>query len=264
MITKRGFIYLISLVLSTIPLPYLFSNIALIVLIIYTIIYALKNKIKPKITIYELVFFAFYFLIIFSYFWSINKQLSVTGIERKVVFVLIPFLFLFIPRFDKEERNLIFKLYSLIMVAFACFFLVLGFLHFIKTGGLENLTHHNLVSPLNLNRIYVSLLMVIALFHWIISEPKSFTKTLIIVFLSIFILLLSSKTIVITSILIVVGHILIKNKTSFTYYKFFTLLITITVLILISNKVNNKFISVEHTDRQLTDVIRSGHENTGL
>ncbi len=239
--SKSYFIPLISLLLASLPLPLIVSTLVLTVLIAYTIYYAIVNHSKPVLQKEQYVFIAFYALSAISYFWSINKPLSLIGVERKVAFVLIPLLFTVIPPFKQQERNQIFYNFTIAMTAYALFFILSGSLFYFQTGSLENLTHHKLVSPLNLNRIYVSLFTSVALLYQIIKTKRSKQKTSMLVILSVFLILLSSKTIIITTLLLVLFYILKKNL-SFNKKALFLPLFILTIL-LVSNKVNPRFFS---------------------
>ena len=221
--SKNHFSLLIIFIICCLPLPFFVSNIFYFILIIYSLFYAVKNRIKPNFSTYFFVFFAFYLLMILSYLWTIDKELTVAGIVQKSAFLLLPIVFSIIPKFNYQETNKIFRYFSFSTSFFALFFIGNGVLHFYNSGSSENLFNHQLVSPLNLNRIYVSLFTVVAIFHLVYNESNSLVNKLLLILLSIFLLLLSSKTIIITTILIflILGHkeilsITVKNKIFFS------------------------------------------------
>ncbi|WP_379926153.1 O-antigen ligase family protein [Mariniflexile jejuense] len=154
--------------------------------------------------------------------------------------MIIPILFLFIPKFSLDEIKRIFRYFSFVMGGFAIIFITIGLLHFIKTGSLVNLTQHELVSPLDLNRIYVSLFSVAAFFYMLFNEKKNLLNKFLIALLVVFLLLLSSKSILITTLVIVFFYFLLKWK-SISVLKitlFFTLIVSILLVFL---KFNPKF-----------------------
>ncbi|MFD0990558.1 O-antigen ligase family protein [Mariniflexile jejuense] len=240
LLDKYYFSLLIIIIICALPLPLFVSNLAYLLLILYTIYYCFNNKIKPNYNKASIAFICFYFLMVVSYFWSINKDLTLVGIIRKSAFLIIPILFLFIPKFSLDEIKRIFRYFSFVMGGFAIIFITIGLLHFIKTGSLVNLTQHELVSPLDLNRIYVSLFSVAAFFYMLFNEKKNLLNKFLIALLVVFLLLLSSKSILITTLVIVFFYFLLKWK-SISVLKitlFFTLIVSILLVFL---KFNPKF-----------------------
>lgn len=184
----------------------------------------------------------FYTLMVLSILWSINRDLTLIGIGRKSAFLLIPLMFVFVPKFNFEETKRVFHYFSFAMGIYAIFFILMGFWHYFKTGSLVNLTQHELVSPLDLNRIYVSLFAVIAFFHMIFNEIKSLKNNLLIGVLSVFLILLSSKSIIITSLAVILFFFFRKKK-YFVGLKSAMFLSLTAIVLLVLFKFNPKFFS---------------------
>lgn len=212
---KDIFIYLIALFFGVLLLPLIVSTIAYGLIIGYTVFYAVKHKIKPNFDKATLAFVLLYGLMALSLLWTINRDLTITGISRKSAFLIIPLLFLFIPKFSLEDTKRVFLYFSYTMGAYAIFFIMMGFWHYIKTGSIVNLTHHELVSPLDLNRVYVSFFIVTAFFHLIFNEKKSLINKLLISLLLGFLILLSSKSIIVTTLIITLFSYFKKEKMRF-------------------------------------------------
>lgn len=239
---KDYFSLLIIIIICTLPLPFFVTNLAYGLLILYTIYYTFKNKIKPNYSMVTLAFVCFYLLMAVSYFWSINKDLTLVTIGRKSAFLIIPILFLFIPKFSSKDIKHIFRCFSISMGAYALIFIAIGVFHFIQTGSTVNLTQHELVSPLDLNRIYVSLFSVVALFHMLFTEKKNLFNDLLTGLLIIFLLLLSSKSILITTLVIIVFYYFLKRK-SMSLVKGGLLFVMLISIALSIYKFNPKFYS---------------------
>jgi len=250
------FILLFTLLLASLPLPLLVSTIVLIIIILYTIYYGISNKIKPQWSKEIVLFIVFYLLISLSYFWSIDQKLSIIGIGRKVTFLLIPLLFSIIPPFTKTARKKLFHRFILALNVYAVFFIGLGLIHYLKTSSFENLTHHKLVSPLGLNRIYMSLFTSIGVLYLLFEAEKQKFKLVSLIILGLFLILLSSKTIIITTLLL--SLLLLIKKQNTTYIKKLKHLIPLFFVftiatIYLSNKVNPKFLS--ELSPKLTEVL---------
>ena len=204
MTDKRLFLWIITLLLSALPLPLFVSNVFYISLIVFTIYYVCNNKVKPKFGISTIAFVLFYFLMALSYLWSIDENLTLIGLGRKSMFLILPILFVFTPKLNSEDIKLVFRHFTYAMVSYALFFIGMGIAHFLSNGSVSNLTHHELVSPLNLNRVYVSLFTIVTIFHVIWNEKNNLINNLILVVLFMFLLLLSSKTIILTSFFVII------------------------------------------------------------
>ena len=79
---SNSFVVLISLVLITIPLPYIYNSIASIMFVIYCL-FSIK---KQEISIQKAFCFpiAIYILMIFSLFWSIDNKISGTALIKEI------------------------------------------------------------------------------------------------------------------------------------------------------------------------------------
>ncbi len=239
---KNLFVYLISAALCSLPLPFFVNTLFFILLIIYTVFYVIKNKIKPHFGKETLVFSLFYLLMALSYLWSINKPFSLLGIERKMAFLLMPLLFSFIPKLTSEESKRIFSYFSFAMAIYALFFISVGLSKYLDTGNLKNLSHHELVSQFRLNRIYISLFTVVAFLNLVFNTKKSFIRVLLLFILSLFLILLSSKTIVITTLSV----LLFVNRQYFFKLKFKYIILSFIIImsvLVVSGKVNSQFFS---------------------
>ena len=240
---KIVFTYLVTLIICTIPLPLFVSSIFYMLLILYTIYYSFVNKISPRFSNVTIVFVLFYALMVLSYFWSINKELTLIGIGRKSAFLILPLLFTFIPKFSLEEVKNIFRYFSFAMGFYALFFILIGIWSYITTGNVAKLSHHGLVSSLDLNRIYVSLFTVIALFHLIYNEKRSLITNSLFVLLAVFLILLSSKTIIIATLAVVMFFTI---RTKLLNIKLKSIIYAFSLIIgvlFISSKINSQFFS---------------------
>jgi hypothetical protein len=257
------FISLFVLLLASLPLPLLVSTIVLVIIVLYAIYYKINNSIELQWSKEIILFFVFYLIISTSYFWSIDQKLSVIGIGRKVTFIIIPLLFSIIPPFTKTTREKLFHWFVLVLNIYAFFFISLGLIHYFKTTSFENLTHHKLVSPLGLNRIYISLFTGVGILYLLFEEQKQKFKLVSLIILSVFLILLSSKTIVIITLLLSALLLIKKQKINYLKkYKFIIplLFVLITATIYVSNKVNPKFLS--ELNPKLTEVLnKTDYEN---
>ncbi|MEQ3661808.1 MAG: O-antigen ligase [Flavobacterium sp.] len=198
-----SFIFLL-LLLITIPLSYAISNVFLILYIIAALInWNKRNFIFSKELVLPIIFF---FIMCISYFWSIDKSLTLIAIPREITLLLIPLMFsIKSPKLKKEK---LFKYYSFAMLGYVLYYLTRAIIRFILTNDTNVFFYHgdydtdSGLVPKDLNAIHVSIFIGVGYFYFLKME----TKTILIKGISAlffgFILLLSSKNIILVFFLL--------------------------------------------------------------
>jgi O-antigen ligase len=193
--------YLIALILSTLLIGFAPSSIAVGVFVFFALRYSIIHKEKQTIDLKLVLPIALYLLFSLTLFWTVDDDQTKKGVDRTVVLLLIPIAFNFVPKFTLKSFNLILRLFTGANVLFGLFFLVSASIRYFRTSSLSAFTYHELVSDLNLNAIYVSVMFAISLFYVLSTKGKKIKDILKIIFFSILIILLSSKTILTVLIL---------------------------------------------------------------
>ncbi|MEY2922655.1 MAG: hypothetical protein RL108_1281, partial [Bacteroidota bacterium] len=108
---------LITLILITLPLENIFVSIATIGFVLIGIV---LNK-RQKINYEKSVFMPFLFFIVMalSLFWTNNFNDSLSGLQKSLSFIVIPAVFIIIPKISEESKNNIFRFYSFGMLFYA-------------------------------------------------------------------------------------------------------------------------------------------------
>lgn len=156
------------------------------------IISRIKALITNKIIVTMLLFF---FIHIISVCVSNNQKEALAIIERRLSFVVFPFLLFNIDA--KVYFNAIIRAFILgVFIALSvCFAFALNV--YIKTGGIEGFFYHKFSDIININAVYLSCYTVFAIFLLLIEnvmEQKfKILKHLLLVFLCIMCVLLNSK-----------------------------------------------------------------------
>lgn len=145
-----------------------------------------------------------------SLIWTHDFQLSVAGLQKELPFLLIPIAFLYMPKLSRSQRHKIIGLYSYGMVLYSIFYLAKAALKFISTGETDVFFYHELVS-LDVNAIYVSVFVSLALFYFINKTTKNDRIRICIGILALMVFLLSSKSIIFIDFLLII-----------CYYSFFS------------------------------------------
>lgn len=147
---------------------------------------------------------------VLSLLWTRDFKLSFAGLQKELVFLVLPIAFLFMPKLNAEQRYKIVGLFSYGMVFYSLFYLAKAAARFISTGNSAVFFYHELVT-LDLNAIYVSVFVSFALFYFIDKKVKNDLTRIIIGFLAIMVFLLSSKSIIFIDFILIV-----------CYYSFFS------------------------------------------
>ena len=206
----------ILLVLCTIPLSFAVNNIALGIFLLSAFITFNKTNFKFE---KELLFpIGLYVLMAISYFWSIDPNATLAALSKELPLVLIPLGFFIFKTNTTEEKKKIISYYSYVIVAFAVYFLIRATVrYFIYDDARmffyhgENDKDYGLVPKL-LNAIHMSVFVAIAFFYFFTKEVKSNADHLFAALLFGFILLLSSKNIILVVLILSLIHIFFISK----------------------------------------------------
>ncbi|RBN49755.1 O-antigen ligase family protein [Flavobacterium psychrolimnae] len=194
------FVYLLSAILITLPLNFAFGSITCILFILVS--FSSVHKIKFAYNSSLLLLITFYFLMVISLFWTRDLKLTLGGLKKEVLFLLMPLAFLFIPKLSKESVYKVFRLFSFSMVFYAIYYFLKAFFRYSKSGDTTVFFYHELVTK-ELNAIYVSVFASFALFYFIVLDVKKIKEKIAIVLLFVLVVLLSSKNILAVDLLLI-------------------------------------------------------------
>ncbi|MBP6455543.1 MAG: O-antigen ligase family protein [Chitinophagaceae bacterium] len=217
------FFYSLCLIAFFIPLFYNLQSISIGVLVASWILSGqYKNIFQNPIStlghnIWWLILFLFYLI---SIIYSQNQQLATTDITRKLSFVIFPLVISSWQFFDKHKMNFI--LWSFILGVFVAFyFCLMGAFFQFDELGISALFNDNFASHTHNNAVILSskvffALILLALFPFenkYISNWQS-VKIFLILILFIFLILLSSKTILILAVFFLIWYFIFYIKIS--------------------------------------------------
>jgi O-antigen ligase len=156
---------------------------------------------------------AFYLIIVLSLIWSVDYKSSVRGLERQLPLLLIPLSFVLMPELQKKTYKFVCYVFAVALSVLASFFMINALVIYGQTGDSSVFFYHNLISPMDLNAIYMSVMTSLSLLYLIFYSKKKFIDWLLSGILLLFLILLSSKNlIVLTGLTIVIGLIIVKRK----------------------------------------------------
>lgn len=208
--SEKTYGYLIGALLISIPLPYAFSSIALILLVVTAFFSSFFHK-KIHRKSYWLPIILF-FLMIFTLLWTFDFGKSVRGLERQLPFLLIPLAFWWMPKLTKKTLHQSLYLFSIGIGILGLLCILLSGLLFAQGKSSGVFFYHYLVSHFDLNAIYISVMTSLSLLYMVFYAHRKIFNSIWILFLATFLLLLSSKNlIIITVISAFIGYIITRK-----------------------------------------------------
>ena len=214
--SKKNISFLpLVLLMVTIPLPLGINNFFL-GLFVLTVIF---NKNRPKInfSIALILPIVLFLWMSFSFFWSIDGARTLKAIPREISLLILPILFLSVSITQQQKLKAI-HIYSYAMTLLVIFYLVRAIIRFGITQDSNVFFYHGEYDndyglvPKLLNAIHFSVFVAIAFFYFITQEVKTKITLFISVLLFSFIVLLSSKNIILVVITLIVIYFLFYSK----------------------------------------------------
>lgn len=188
------------LVLLAIPLSYGIITITQALFVGATLATFRKSNLKLDYTL--LLPIALFLLMAVSLTWTEDLDKSVRALQKGLPLFLIPASFLIFPNFTTIQRQKIIGYFSIGMVLFSIFWTVKAAVRFLATGNPAVFFYHELVME-DVNAIHVSVYIAIAIFHFVTIPTKRLFDKIAMCWLMVFLILLSSKNIIIVFALLV-------------------------------------------------------------
>lgn len=245
---EKGFWILSLLLLISVPFGYFYSSLLFGLWMALSIIWIVRGK-HFKINRSILPFFGFSALFVISVLWSTDTQLSLQKLPRQLPLLLIAVAGLFLPKISMRNYRIFIRNLLVFFAVFALVMIGIALSKYIKFQYQGFLFYHELVSPLELNAIYVSYLVSVILVVGLVLIKK---KTLIDYFslfvLSIFLVMLASKMILFIT-LAVIGVIVVSNlkKMRVKVIVFGGILLSVVLLIVLVKPIQNRFVKEINT-----------------
>lgn len=239
---------LIALVLSTLFIGYALSSIALGILVFFSLWYAVVNRKKINMEYALLLPVLIYGLFVLSLFWTVNIDLTRRGLERTAVLLLVPLIFLFLPKFNLNQTKLVLEYFTKANFLYGVFFLIVGAINYFTTRSFSVFTYHELVSIFDLNAIYVSLIFSISLFYLLSKTDKTKIEKASILFFCVLLLLLSSKTMMLVLIIGTLLYIFYRKRNWFSKFKLISVIVLTALIIGVSSlPIKERFLTEKST-----------------
>lgn len=199
------------LALVTIPLSFAINNVAVGIFLLFSIIFFQKKNFNFQSTL--LLPITLYLLMTSSFFWSIDKESTVSALSKEISLLIIPTVFLFNKDFLKEQKQKILEYYSYGIILFVLYYSIRAIVKFFIFHDSRVFFYHGEnnedfgLVPKLLNAIHVSVFVAIAFFYFFSKKVKSNYDLIISGILFGFLLLLSSKNIIIVVLFLILIHV---------------------------------------------------------
>jgi hypothetical protein len=204
------------LVLVTIPLSFAINNVALGILIAVSLFTFRKKNFSLQTEL--IVPILLYFLMVFSCFWSVDIKSSLVALSKEIPLLLIPICFLIFKTFFIEQKQKLVAFFSYSMLLYVLYYFVRALFRYFISKDTRVFFYHGEdnddygLVPKLLNAIHVSVFVAVAFFHFFTKEIKTKADTFISILLFGFVMLLSSKNIVLVIFLLVIIYLFFFSK----------------------------------------------------
>ncbi|MGN6568158.1 MAG: O-antigen ligase family protein, partial [Flavipsychrobacter sp.] len=209
------------IVAFAIPLPYIYGALSVglltIVWLFSTNVRKAFGALKHRKTLWlPIILFALHAI---SYFYSTDKDQSLMDLGKKVSFVVLPLAIGLGPEIDKRTLERLFAAFVCSITLLAAFFLARAGIIWLKDHTTEQFFYHSLVAGFDANAIYYALyticsISILLLHDW--TDVKLFARKPLYYCITciqiLFLVLLSSKTLLAFFIVLVLPIFILKHR----------------------------------------------------
>ena len=206
------------LVLVTIPLSFAINNFAIGLFLVVALLTFKKANFKLQKNL--ILPIAFYFLMMVSFFWSIDKQSTLYALSKEIPLLLIPLAFLFSKDFSELQKKKVISFFSYAIVVLVLYFSVRALVRYFIFNDTRVFFYHGEneddfgLVPKLLNAIHVSVFVAVAFFYFLTKATKTIVDNIVSVMLFGFLLLLSSKNMVLAVVFLVLIYVFFFSKSA--------------------------------------------------
>lgn len=236
---NNPFPYFVLFVFLTIPLPYIFSSIASLLLVGYALFFLRRSTFHNAKALWFPVLL--YVGIVVSYFWTIDTQLTLSALSKQIPLLFFPLVFFWNPIDTEYSGQKIKNGLALGYSFYALYWLLRAIIRFYITRDSNVFFYHELVTN-DLNAIHVS--FYLALVFFIILEMKQWARWHYVALglLSVCLVLLSSKNILIVFGILAISRLYFLFRQQLTVRVKVGLIIGLALIgVVFSGKIKERF-----------------------
>lgn len=196
-------VFLVSLVVVTIPMGYIYNSLAIIFFVLYSILAARMPNFSLRASL--LVPVALFVVMAVSLLWTLDVKSSLMALSKEASLLFIPLAFILNRRLPHRQVNNVVKNYTIAMCLFGVYILFRALYRYFSGEGI-NVFFHDELGIHEINAVYLSALFSLAFFVFLNKKQKTFWGYAAMYFLFVIIMLLSSKTVVFIDVIIIIGY----------------------------------------------------------
>lgn len=234
-----SFLFLL-LVLFTIPLGYAVNGIAVGLFAMVVLLTFKKQNFKVDNSLVLPILL--YILMAASIFWTKDIDATSRAISKVLPLLIVPLCFMVMPKFSEAQKQKLINYYGIGILIFTLFYLIKASLKFLVTKDTAVFFYHELVTE-DVNAIHVSVYVTLAFFCFYRKANKNIFDKIAMCVLAGFILLLSSKNIILVFILLVLFYELFYFRAT-QKIKWITIIMILLLsgTVIFSSKIRDRFL----------------------
>jgi len=239
--TKQNPLFLFLLiVLITIPLGYAVNGIAVALCAVVTLITFKKENFSTNVNLALPVFL--YVLMACSILWSKDVDATATALSKVLPILVFPLCFMAMQKFTTIQKQKVIHFYSLGILGYALFYIFRAIFKYVQSGDSAMFFYHNLVTE-DVNAIHVSVYVAMAFFGFYQKPIKHRFDKMALIVLAVFIVLLSSKNIILVFVLLILFYELFYFRAT-QKVKWITVLMValLALTVAFSSKIRDRFL----------------------
>lgn len=247
---------LFTLSLIGVLFPIKISAIFIALLLLTSIFITIKNRFKNEKTALNssIVFAGFFLLFVIGLLYTEESTYGLKWVERNSVWILIPTLLAFSLKTSYKELFRILLNFSIVVHGVGLFLVVVAISNFIETNNVQVFFYNELTSSIDYHPVYLSFFLLFSLIIVIEGLRKKYLRLhlvliiSLVIFDSILLVLLSSKTMLVSLFLLFFVFILINYKKErkavvISLFLFLSLAFLITQFSVTKNRINDSLLS---------------------
>lgn len=244
------------LVLATLPLGgHALNSNAVILFFLASLINYIVHKPTLQFNRISILLIGFYFVCLLSLFWTENLENTKIGLVRFLSYLALPIAFVLNSNksFNKEK---IIETFSKLLVLYGVYSVSIAAINYIQNGDISYFFYHKLSNNLgDLNAIYLSVFVSVGISFFLGKKEKSKVEIFYLIFLGLFLMLLSSKLIISITLIIALLYFFKRKKYIKVKWKDIFFISGIILLFLFASGNLSKRVKVEFEKTKINEVL---------
>ena len=244
------------LVLATLPLGgHALNSNAVILFFLASVVNYAVSKPALKFNRISILLIIVYTVCLLSLFWTGNVGNTRIGLVRFLSYLALPLAFVFNSNKDFNQEKVI-GTFSKLLVFYGVYAMFIAVIKCIQNSDSSYLFYHKLSNNLgDLNAIYLSVFVSFGISFFLLKKEKSKVEVFYLIFLGLFLILLSSKLIIAVTLLLAFLYFMKRKKLRRVKLKEVLFISGIIILFLVASSNLSKRVKVEFEKTKINEVL---------